>query len=119
MKLVKESRAIINNIIETRRASTEEHDDLLDMLLKAKYEDGTSMTNTQLIDEILILFVAGHETTANALTFTLFLLANNKKELNKAINMKARGARYSNNPPKSIFILLYLSPKITHIILCD
>ena len=84
MKLVKESRDIINTIIEKRRLSNEPQDDLLDMLLHAKYEDGTSMTNDQLIDEILILFVAGHETTANALTFTLGLLARHKTILKKA-----------------------------------
>ena len=56
---------------------------MLDMLLSAQYEDGSHMTNEQLIDEILILFVAGHETTANALTFSLFLLANNPDELKK------------------------------------
>ena len=83
MKLVKESQNIINTIIDQRRASDMEHDDLLDMLLSAKYEDGTTMTNEQLIDEILILFVAGHETTANALTFTLKLLAQNKEVLTK------------------------------------
>ncbi|GAA3601815.1 cytochrome P450 [Flavivirga amylovorans] len=83
MKLVKESRNIINTIIDQRRESKEAHDDLLDMLLSANYEDGTSMTNEQLIDEILILFVAGHETTANALTFTLKLLAQNKEALTK------------------------------------
>ncbi|WP_053978115.1 cytochrome P450 [Mangrovimonas xylaniphaga] len=83
-KLVKESREIIENIIVQRRASKEQHDDLLDMLLKAEYEDGSHMSNNQLIDEILILFVAGHETTANALTFTLFLLATNPKELARA-----------------------------------
>ncbi len=81
MKLVKESRNIINTIIDQRRESHDQHDDLLDMLLSAKYEDGTTMTNEQLIDEILILFVAGHETTANALTFTLKLLAQNTEEL--------------------------------------
>ncbi|MFK7747287.1 MAG: cytochrome P450 [Kordia sp.] len=76
MVLVKESRDIINKVIDERRASKGEHDDLLDMLLKAKYEDdGTSMTNEQLIDEILIFFVAGHETSANALTFTFQLIA--------------------------------------------
>ena len=83
MKLVKESREIIETIINQRRKSKENHDDLLDMLLHAKYEDGTTMTNEQLIDEILILFVAGHETTANALTFTLKLLAQNKEVLVK------------------------------------
>ena len=110
MKLVKESRAIINNIIETRRASTEEHDDLLDMLLKAKYEDGTSMTNTQLIDEILILFVAGHETTANSLTFTLFLLASNKEELNKA---KSESVNLDNNT-----LAFETLPKLNFIKMC-
>ncbi len=84
MALVKESRAIINTIIEDRRQSKNNHDDLLDMLLHAQYEDGSTMTNDQLIDEILILFVAGHETTANALTFTLKLLAQNKEALIKA-----------------------------------
>ncbi|OEK09204.1 cytochrome P450 [Flavivirga aquatica] len=83
MKLVKESRIIINTIINQRRDSKGTHDDLLDMLLHAQYEDGTTMTNEQLIDEILILFVAGHETTANALTFTLKLLAQNKAALSK------------------------------------
>lgn len=81
MTLVKESRDIINSLIEARRASKENHDDLLDMLMHAKYEDGSSMTNNQLIDEILILFVAGHETTANALTFTLKLIAEHKDVL--------------------------------------
>jgi len=84
MKLVSESRAILNTIIEKRKANTNEHDDLLDMLLNVTYEDGSKMTNNQLIDEILILFVAGHETTANALTFTLFLFANNTDALQKA-----------------------------------
>ena len=83
MKLVKESRDIINAVIENRKQSKESHDDLLEMLLNAKYEDGLSMTNNQLIDEILILFVAGHETTANALTFTLKLLAQNQDTLKK------------------------------------
>lgn len=83
MKLVKESRAIILNIIEQRRNSTEQHDDLLDMLLHAQYEDGTYMSNDQLIDEILILFVAGHETTANALTFSLKLIAEDSQVLAK------------------------------------
>lgn len=84
--LVKESREIINKVIEERRNSDKEHDDLLDMLLKAKYEDdGTSMTNEQLIDEILIFFVAGHETTANALTFTFQLIAKNPEVYQKVL----------------------------------
>ncbi len=72
-----ESRQLLNEIIEERVASRAEQDDLLDMLLNARYDDGTPMPRKQLIDEVLILFTAGHETTANALSFSLYLLARN------------------------------------------
>ncbi|GGG34058.1 cytochrome P450 [Bizionia arctica] len=70
-----ESRDILLNIINRRKHSKEQHNDLLDMLINAKYDDGSVMNNEQLIDEILVLFVAGHETTANSLSFTLQFLA--------------------------------------------
>ncbi|MFM8739166.1 MAG: cytochrome P450, partial [Cytophagales bacterium] len=73
--LAEENRAIIKKIIQDRQLSKETHDDLLQMLLDTRYEDtGEPMTLNQLIDEITIIFIAGHETTANALTFTLHLL---------------------------------------------
>lgn len=75
LELSKEAQTLLNTLIQERIDSVDDKDDLLDMLLKAKYEDGTSMSRKQLIDEVLILFTAGHETTANALSFTLFLLA--------------------------------------------
>ncbi len=78
LDLSEEGRDLLNKIIEERIQSGEEKDDLLDMLLGARYEDDTPMPRRQLIDEVLILFTAGHETTANALSFTLFLLAKNK-----------------------------------------
>ena len=53
------------------------------MLLDARYEDGSGMDDKQLIDEILILFTAGHETTSNALTFTCELLARNPQVQDK------------------------------------
>ncbi len=71
----KDAQKLLNDIIQERVDSREEKDDLLDMLLKARYEDGAPMSRKQLIDEVLILFTAGHETTANTLSFTLFLLA--------------------------------------------
>lgn len=98
MKLVKESQGIINDVIEKRRKSVDKHDDLLDMLLKAQYEDGSTMTNKQLIDEILILFVAGHETTANSLTFTFKLLAQNKDALSK-VEAEVKKASSKNLTP--------------------
>lgn len=70
-----EARAILIKLVNERRLSKERNDDLLDMLLETRYEDGTAMDEKQLVDEILILFTAGHETTSNALTFTSQLLA--------------------------------------------
>jgi cytochrome P450 len=76
-KLALESDAIIKEIVEERIQSNSTQNDLLDMLLETRYEDtGEAMSTQQLIDEIKILFIAGHETTANALTFTLQLLGN-------------------------------------------
>lgn len=78
LELAEENNTIIQEIIEERVASKAEINDLLNMLLETRYEDsGEGMSTQQLIDEIKILFTAGHETTANALTFTLHLLGNN------------------------------------------
>ena len=75
----KDGQQILDDVIEERVASNVEKDDLLDMLLQARYEDGTAMSRQQLIDEVLILFTAGFETTANTLSFTLFLIAKHAK----------------------------------------
>jgi len=75
LALTAEAHDILREIVNERRASEEKFDDLLDMLLEARYDDGSPMDEKQLLDEILILFSAGHETTSNALTFTCQLLA--------------------------------------------
>ena len=83
----KGARKIIFNIIQERKNSTQRFDDLLDMLLDARYEDnGMPMHVDQVIDEILILLIAGHETTANALAWSLYLLATHDTELRKVRN---------------------------------
>ncbi|MDQ3130992.1 MAG: cytochrome P450 [Acidobacteriota bacterium] len=69
---------VIYKIIDERRASGEDKGDLLSMLLLAQDEEtGTAMTDLQVRDECLTLFLAGHETTANALTWTFYLLSQN------------------------------------------
>lgn len=67
--------AIIRGLISARRASGALHDDLLDMLLRARDEDGSQMSDQHVRDEALILFVAGHETTALALSWAWMLLS--------------------------------------------
>ena len=69
----------IYGLIHERRKSGEDAGDLLSMLLLAQDEesDGSGMTDKQVRDEALTLFLAGHETTANALTWTWYLLSQN------------------------------------------
>lgn len=83
--LIDESRAILKRLVNQRKQNPEKQSDLLDMLLDARYEDGSEMEEAQLLDEILILFAAGHETTSNALTFTCKLLARNPEAQNKIL----------------------------------
>jgi len=70
---------IIYNLIEDRRKKKKPHRDLLSVLLSLQDEEGKGMTNKQIRDEAMTLFPAGHETTANALTWTFYLLSNNLK----------------------------------------
>jgi cytochrome P450 len=66
----------IYRIIDERRRTGSDHGDLLSMLLLSQDEEGTGgMTDEQVRDEVLTLFLAGHETTANALTWTWYLLS--------------------------------------------
>jgi cytochrome P450 len=71
----------IYRIIEERRQSGEDRGDLLSMLLLAQdvEGDGGTMTDKQLRDETMTLFLAGHETTANALSWTFYLLAQHEE----------------------------------------
>ena len=71
---------VVGRIVAARRASGETRDDLLSMLLEARDEDsGDGMTDRQLRDELVTLFLAGHETTAIALTWTFHLLSQNPR----------------------------------------
>jgi cytochrome P450 len=70
--------AIVYGLIEERRRDGRDRGDLLSMLMLARDEDGgPGMGDRQLRDEVMTLLLAGHETTANALTWTFYLLARN------------------------------------------
>lgn len=67
---------IIYKIINTRKKEGNNKGDLLDMLMLSKYEDtGETMPPKLLRDEIMTVFTAGHSTTANALTWTFYLIS--------------------------------------------
>ena len=72
---VAELDSVVMPLIEARRRSGEDTGDLLSMLLLARDEDGQGMSDKQVRDEAVTIVLAGHETTANALTWAWVSLA--------------------------------------------
>ncbi|MEL7222680.1 MAG: cytochrome P450, partial [Bacteroidota bacterium] len=84
LQMARQAQDLQRQLIAKRRASGIQRDDLMQMLLDSRYEDTEEgMTDQQLIDEAAILFVAGHETSANTLSWTLYLLAQHPDVLKK------------------------------------
>ena len=78
---------LVFKLIDDRRASGVDPGDLLSMLMQARDgESGEGMSARQLRDEVMTIFAAGHETTANALAWTFYLLS-----LNPAVARRLRG----------------------------
>ena len=70
-----ELNELIYSIIHKRKEQKDAPHDLLQMLIEARYEDtGLGMTDEQIRDEVMTIFIAGHETTVNALSWTWYLL---------------------------------------------
>ncbi|AFM11069.1 cytochrome P450 [Turneriella parva] len=76
---------IVYGIIADRRKNPGDRGDLLSIYMSASDDEATgAMTDKQIRDECMTLFIAGHETTANALAWALYLLAANGEWLKKA-----------------------------------
>jgi cytochrome P450 len=95
-RAVRELDEIVNRIIHERRASGQDTGDLLSMLMAARDEDGSTMTDRQLRDEIMTFLLAGHETTAVSLSWTWYLLSQHpeaagklQQELNQVLGGRA------------------------------
>jgi cytochrome P450 len=74
-RAVAELDLTVQGFIASGRCRQRPGDDLLSRLLLAQHEDGTRMTDRQLRDEAMTLYLAGHETTALTLAWTWFLLS--------------------------------------------
>jgi len=68
-----------------------ERDDILSMLMRSEFEDGTSMDDTELRDQLMTLLLAGHETTATALAWTFDLLLRHEGALTRLRDSLAAG----------------------------
>jgi cytochrome P450 len=77
-------RKMLKEIIDRRRADDQPHNDLLNMLLSARYEDtDEGMDDELLMSELLVLLFAGHETTGATVSWLLYLISSDKKVLEK------------------------------------
>ena len=76
LKAAAEGRAVVQRLLDKRRAAGPGGDDLVARMIAARNPDtGAAMTDEQIIDNLATFLLAGHETTAKSLTWTLYLLA--------------------------------------------
>lgn len=87
----------IKALIERKRANLAAHDDVLAMLIQARDDDGVALTDAELIGQTAVIFIAGHETSSNALTWTLFLLAQHPRVLRDVCD-ELEGALHGDAP---------------------
>jgi cytochrome P450 len=93
----------IGRMIDERRAHPGERSDFLSILLEARGEDGSAMSDQQISDECVTLFGAGHETTATALAWTWYLLCQHPDIYHKVQHevdtvLQGRTPRYDDLP---------------------
>jgi len=70
----------IEDLVARRRASDDDPDDLLSILLDVEFEDGSGLSERDVRDNLFTFLVAGHETTALTLSYAIFLLANHPEK---------------------------------------
>ncbi len=79
-------RAILEEIIARHEREESEAGDIVSMLVAARDEEGNRLSAPQIMDHLLTLFVAGHETVANALTWACYLLAQHPHVTSKLLS---------------------------------
>jgi len=85
VRLQQETDALLFELIHERREGSSERDDVLAMLLEARHEDGSPMSDQELRDELMTLLVAGHETTASSLAWAFERLARQPRVLSRLV----------------------------------
>ncbi|MFB6207127.1 MAG: cytochrome P450 [Haloglomus sp.] len=74
-RVLEDFRSFVEELIDERRGRAGEYDDILSLLLTAEDEDGRTMSEVELRDQMATFLFAGHETTSLALTFTMLAVA--------------------------------------------
>jgi cytochrome P450 len=79
----RELARLINEEVARRRAEPAEREDVLSLVMAARYDDGQPMTSKQLFDTLLTLMAAGHETSASAAAWAYYLVQKNSRVRDK------------------------------------
>ena len=85
-KAISRIKAILEEIIARHKREESDTGDIVSMLVAARDEDGNRLSAAQIMDLLLTLFVAGHETLANALTWACYLLAQQPQVTSKLLS---------------------------------
>lgn len=99
---------VVRTVLDERRGATADRPDLLSLLLEARDEDGSRLSEQEVRDHIVTFLLAGHETTASALTWTLGLLATHADTLHA---VEAELDATLHGQPLTLDAL----PKLTHL----
>ena len=105
--------AAVLRIIRDRRKAGGDKGDLLSMLFAARDDDGAQMSDIELRDEAMTIFLAGHETTANALTWTWYLVSKHpeiERQLHETVDTVLQGrAPTLDDVPRLKFVEMIFS----------
>ncbi len=85
-RVKKEVMALLQGEIDGRRRATDPGSDILSLMLAARHEDGTAMSDEELRDELVTLVFAGHETTGIALAWAIYWLLRNPECMNRLLD---------------------------------
>ena len=83
LRLRRETDALLFELVDERRSENGDREDVLSMLLSARHEDGSPMSDAELRDELMTLLVAGHETTASQLAWAFERLGRSPEVLGR------------------------------------
>jgi cytochrome P450 len=94
-RLQEEIDSLMFELIDERRAEAADRDDVLTMLLEARHEDGSPMSDQELRDELMTMLVAGHETTATSLAWAFERLLRTPRVLDRLVGeLSSNGDAY-------------------------
>jgi cytochrome P450 len=97
--------AHLNQRLDERRRDSQPREDILSMILEARYDDGSAMTNRQVFETMMTLIIAGHETTALSLAWALWLIHRHPAVLER---LTAELATVDAGDPEAVTKLPYL-----------